>query len=72
VDVVELLDLADVTPRPDGGFLAQARWTVTGSVTHFGHRHLRQNLYRARLGVSATGGTWMIDVFDVNEIARRG
>jgi hypothetical protein len=71
VDVVELLDLEDLSARAQGGFLARARWTVAGSVTHFGHRHLRQNLYEARLGVTPAGGSWTIDVFDVKDVERR-
>jgi hypothetical protein len=71
VDVVEMLDLKEIRARPDGGFEATARWTVAGSVTHFGHRHLRRNLYTARLGVLPSGGTWKIDVFDVGDVARQ-
>ncbi len=70
IDVVELVDLAELQPTDGGGFETVATWTVAGSVTHFGHRHLRQNRYVARLALVPVDGNWLIDVFDVQDIAR--
>ncbi len=70
VDAVELLELDGIEALPGGGFGVRAAWTVAGSVTHFGHRHLRQNLYRARLTVVAVDGTWKIDAFEIEELER--
>lgn len=70
VDAVELIDLEDVKPTDDGGFEATTRWTVAGSVTHFGHRHLRQNAYRARLRVVPVEGAWQIRTFDIEDLQR--
>jgi hypothetical protein len=40
-------------------------------VTHFGHRHFRQNRYDARVGIVPVDGTWKIqsiEVFDQERI----
>lgn len=70
VDAVELTDLEDVKPTGDGGFEATARWTVAGSVTHFGHRHLRQNAYRAHLQVVPRDGAWQLVALAIDELER--
>ena len=70
VDAVELTDLEEVQPVDGGGYEALARWTVAGSVTHFGHRHLRQNAYRARLRVVPVEGAWQIRTFDIEDLQR--
>ncbi|MEM8886121.1 MAG: hypothetical protein AAGD14_18800 [Planctomycetota bacterium] len=49
----------------DGGFRVECVWTVAGSVSHFGHRHYRQNRYVARVVVRADGGSWKIVSLDV-------
>jgi hypothetical protein len=70
VDVVEIRSLTDVVPRADGSFAADATWTVAGSVTHFGHRHLRQNLYSAHLVVRPVEGAWKIEDMDLRQLER--
>ena len=49
-----------VEPGNSGGFSAEAVWTVGGTVTHFGHRHFRQNRYDARVTVETHDKTWKI------------
>jgi hypothetical protein len=65
VDAVEVTDVRDVEARSDGGFDAFASWTVGGNVTHFGHRHFRQNRYDARFEVVPVDGIWKIRAIDV-------
>jgi hypothetical protein len=65
VDAVEVTDVRDVEPRNDGGFDAVASWSVGGNVTHFGHRHFRQNSYDARVSVVPVDGIWKIRTIEV-------
>jgi hypothetical protein len=39
-------------------------------VTHFGHRHFRQNRYDARVGIVPVEGTWKIRSIEVLEQER--
>ena len=51
----------------DGGFVAEGVWVVGGTVTHFGHRHFRQNRYDARVTLVPVERIWKIrsiDLFD--------
>jgi len=65
VEAVEVLEVPSVTAGSDGGFDAQASWSVSGMVTHFGHRHFRQNRYEARVVVVPVEGTWKIRSIEV-------
>jgi len=38
---------------------------VGGTVTHFGHRHFRQNRYDARVAVVAEDGIWKVRRIEV-------
>jgi hypothetical protein len=67
VEAVEVLEVESVEPGEPDGFAAAAVWTVGGTVTHFGHRHFRQNRYDARVVVVPVDGHWKIrsiEVFD--------
>ncbi len=70
VDAVEVLDIGEIEPRDDGGFNADASWTVGGTVTHFGHRHFRQNRYDTRVAVVPVDGLWKIHSIEVLEQER--
>jgi hypothetical protein len=65
VEAVEMLQVNDVEQRPDEGFEARAVWIVGGTVTHFGHRHFRQNRYDARIDLVPVEGTWKIRSMEV-------
>ncbi len=56
-------------PIPIGGDLVryadEAIWTVGGTVTHFGHRHFRQNRYDARVALVPDEGIWKIRLIEV-------
>ena len=65
VEAVEVLGVDSVEPASTDGFVADAVWTVGGTVTHFGHRHYRRNRYDARVTVVPTDGTWKIRTIEV-------
>ena len=65
VEAVEVIGVSEVLPEPDGGFDAEASWSVGGTVTHFGHRHFRQNRYQARAVVVPVDGFWKIRSIDI-------
>lgn len=60
VEAVEVLKVAGGQPGEAGGFVTDATWTVGGTVTHFGHRHFRQNRYEAKVTVLPVDGQWKI------------
>jgi hypothetical protein len=64
VEAVEVVAARDVGATAEG-FEAEATWTVSGTVTHFGHRHFRQNRYAARIAVVPVDGTWRIRSIDI-------
>lgn len=70
VDAVEVTEVRTVEPREDGGFDAVATWTVGGTVTHFGHRHFRQNRYDTRVAVVPVDGAWKIQSIEILEQQR--
>jgi len=65
VETVEVIEVDSVEPGSAGGFVAAAAWTVGGTVTHFGHRHFRQNRYDARVGLVPDEGYWKIHAIEV-------
>ena len=69
VEAVEVLEVDDVEETNEG-FRAHAIWHVGGMVTHFGHRHFRQNRYEALVGVVPVDGMWKIDGIEVLEQER--
>jgi hypothetical protein len=69
VEAVEVLEVDRVEANADG-FRADAVWHVGGMVTHFGHRHFRQNRYEATIDVVPVDGVWKIDGIEVLELER--
>ena len=59
VESFEVTDVDSVEAQDDG-FIAEASWTVGGTLVHFGHRHFRQNRYHARVVVVPDEGSWKI------------
>jgi hypothetical protein len=71
IQAVELAEVSNMEPAPGGdGFTADAAWTVGGTVTHFGHRHFRQNRYEARLVVVPVDGAWRIHALELTDERR--
>jgi hypothetical protein len=69
VEAVEVLGATEIAPR-DRGFGVRAGWTVGGMVTHFGHRHFRQNRYDALIEIVPTDGTWKIRSIEIHDQER--
>jgi hypothetical protein len=69
VEAVEVLE-ASAIESSGNGFSVRAIWHVGGLVTHFGHRHFRQNRYDARIGIVPRSGTWKIRSLEILELER--
>ncbi|WP_419174326.1 hypothetical protein [Desulfosediminicola sp.] len=61
IQQVEVLE-ADVVEavRQEGELDVRTRWTALGKVGHWGHVHMRQNVYEAILTIGAVNGSWKI------------
>lgn len=70
VDEVELLSVNRVTASEAGGFIADAVWTVSGSVSHFGHTHYRRNENHALVTFMKDGDAWKIRAIELIEEKR--
>jgi hypothetical protein len=60
VDEVDILAINKVTKSEDDGFVANTVWTVSGSVSHFGHTHYRRNRNHARVTFVMDDDSWKI------------
>ncbi len=70
VDEVEVLAVQEVTPSEGGGFIADAVWTVSGSVDHFGHTHYRRNRSHGLVSFIRDGDAWKIREIELIEEKR--
>jgi hypothetical protein len=70
VDQVEILSVNRVTASDQGGFVADAVWTVSGSVNHFGHTHYRRNKNHALVTFVKDGDAWKIRGIELIEEKR--
>lgn len=63
---------AIATRRDEGGlgYNVRAQWTALGTVGHWGHTHIRQNLYDAILTIQSIDGVWKITGMEVLEETR--
>ncbi|MBF9015202.1 MULTISPECIES: hypothetical protein [unclassified Oceanispirochaeta] len=59
MDHLELLSMDNLRKEKDG-FRADAEWTVSGSVSHFGHTHYRKNRYLADILLTVEEKSWKI------------
>lgn len=60
VDDVGILSVDHIKQHPQEGFVAEATWSVSGSVNHFGHTHYRQNRYHALITFVIDRNTWKL------------
>lgn len=60
VDEVDILSVNGVQKTADDGFVADAVWTVSGSVSHFGHTHYRRNHNHALVTFVIDDDSWKI------------
>jgi len=70
VEAVEVTAVRDIQPATGDGFRAEVEWAIAGSVTHFGHRHVRQNRYLAELEIAPEHGAWKLRDVDLREEER--
>jgi hypothetical protein len=70
VDEVRVRELQDLKRLKETGYVADTRWTVRGSVNHFGHTHYRQNQYRALISFGVVGESWKIHNIDILDTRR--
>jgi len=70
VDEVNIQELFDVDRDQESGYIADAQWTVRGSVNHFGHTHYRLNQYRALVSFVIDNGSWKIDDIEILDTRR--
>ncbi|MDC7231974.1 MAG: hypothetical protein PQJ58_01985 [Spirochaetales bacterium] len=59
MDNLDLLSLENLKRTKDG-FSGDFEWTVSGSVSHFGHTHYRKNRYQAEILLRAVEEHWYI------------
>jgi hypothetical protein len=70
VDEVNVQELFDIERDKNGGYIADAKWTVRGSVNHFGHTHYRQNQYRANVSFVVDNNNWKINNIEILDTRR--
>jgi hypothetical protein len=70
VDEVNVLSIREVSASEEGGFIAEAVWTVSGSVSHFGHTHYRRNKNHALVTFVMDGDAWKIRDIELIEEKR--
>ena len=71
VNEVQVREIYSITRGENGKYLADALWTVSGSVNHFGHTHYRQNKHRAMISFLQQEDIWKIveiESFDVERV----
>ena len=65
---VKDISLEALTIKPsdeDNSFIAEATWTVNGSVGHWGHIHKRSNRYEAEFVIGEVDKVWKIKTMKV-------
>ena len=70
MDEVDILAINKVSNSKADGFIADAVWTVSGSVSHFGHTHYRRNKNHALVTFVMEGGSWKIKDIELLEEKR--
>jgi len=70
VDDVKIQELSNIKRHKDRGYVADTRWTVRGSVNHFGHTHYRQNQYRALVSFGIDDENWKINNIEIVDSRR--
>lgn len=70
VEDVTMLSAEYEGPSEDGGIVVNARWTVSGAVSHFGHTHYRRNRYEGDVSLVRNGSSWRISGISLREEER--
>jgi len=70
VDDVEILAVHSMEGADRDGLQVDLTWKVSGSVSHFGHIHYRQNRNRAVVTLVPVDGVWKIEDMEILEEER--
>jgi hypothetical protein len=70
VDEVTIRELNDFKRLNEETYEVDTRWTVRGSVNHFGHTHYRQNQYRALVSFGIEENSWKILNIEIMDTRR--
>jgi hypothetical protein len=71
VQELEIREAEATRRNEDGlGYDIRTKWTALGTVGHWGHTHIRQNLYDAILTIQSIDGVWKITGMEVLEETR--
>lgn len=70
VDEVNIEDVYKIERDRNGGYKADTKWTVRGSVNHYGHTHYRQNQYRALVTFAIENNYWKINKIEILDTRR--
>jgi hypothetical protein len=70
VNDVEVLEVFNVESGMEDNFGIEVEWKVSGSVSHFGHMHYRQNRYRAIIWIVPENDTWKIENIEILDVER--
>lgn len=60
VSSIEIQTLTGLSSNFNEGLFFDCEWLVVGDVIHWGHQHRRENLYRAKIKISAINKNWKI------------
>jgi len=70
VDDVEILEIKSIKDLDENRIAIELLWKVSGSVTHFGHTHYRQNKNYAVMTIIPIGEIWKVENIDIIDETR--
>ncbi len=70
VDDVEILEIKSIKDLDENRIAIELLWKVSGSVTHFGHTHYRQNKNYAVMTIIPIGEIWKVEDIDIIDETR--
>jgi len=70
VDDVEILAIKSIKDLDENRIAIELIWKVSGSVTHFGHTHYRQNKNYAVMTIIPVNEIWKVENIDIIDEAR--
>ena len=65
VNNVEILKIKSIKDLDDNRIAIELDWKVSGSVTHFGHTHYRQNKNNAVMTIMPIDQVWKVESIDI-------
>ena len=67
---VEILEIKSIKDLDENRIAIELLWKVSGSVTHFGHTHYRQNKNYAVITIIPIDEIWKVETIDIIDEAR--